>query len=235
MGVFSRFKRIVKSNINSLLDKAEDPQKVMEQTILDMQAELVKTRDSLTSAMVDEKKITRQLEAERGAAEGWRAKAGTLLAGGNESAAKEALVRGKTAKEMLAAKEKELENHRLVIVQLKTLMEQMAKKIEMAKMKKLELSSRLKAAEHKQSLNTNPDDIKEGSAFKEWERFVDKIDEEETRAQVMAEMSGEKLDTEILRIEVEKQLDPGDDELEKLKREMGLANNRIEDKTAKPE
>lgn len=235
MGVFSRFKNIVKGNINALLDKAEDPQKVMEQTILDMQAELAKTRDSLTTAMVDEKKLTKQLDSERTTADAWRTKAGQLLAAGNETSAKEALVRGKAAKEMLAAKEKELEHHRVVITQLRTLMEQMSKKIEMAKVKKLELSSRMKAAAHKQSLNTNPDDLKEGSAFKEWERFVDKIDEEETRAEVMAEMNGEKLEGEVLRLEMEKALDPGDDELEKLKREMGMTTKRLEDKTEKSE
>lgn len=235
MGVFSRFKRIVKGNINALLDKAEDPQKVMEQTILDMQTELSKTRDSLTQAMVDEKKLTRQLDGERTQADAWRAKAGSLLSAGNETAAKEALVRGKTAKELLAAKEKELEQHRLVVAQLKTLLDQMAKKIEMAKVKKLELSSRLKAATHRQSMSTDPADIKEGGAFKEWERFVDKIDEEETRAQVMAEMSGEKLEAEILRVEVEHELEPGDDELEKLKREMGLATKKLEDKSQTPE
>lgn len=233
MGVFSRFTRLVKSNINSLLDKAEDPQKVMEQTILDMQAELAKTRDSVTEAMVGEKKLAKQVETERVSSEQWRAKAATLLGAGNETAAKEALVRGKAAKENLALKEKELEQQRLVITQLKTLLDEMSKKIEMAKVKKLELTARLKAASHKQAMATGPDDIKEGSAFKEWEKFVDKIDEEETRAQVMAEMSGEKLEAEILRVEVEKQLDPGDDELEKLKREMGLA--RLEDKSAKPE
>ena len=231
MGVFSRFKRIVKGNINSLLDKAEDPQKVMEQTILDMQAELGKTRDSLTTAMVDEKKLTKQLDHERTQADGWRTKAGTLLTGGNETAAKEALIRHKTAKELLAAKEKELEHHRVVVAQLKTLMDQMAKKIDMAKVKKLELSSRLKVANHRQSLNTDPADLKEGSAFKEWERFVDKIDEEETRAEVMAEMSGEKLDNEIIRAQLEAPVDPGDDELEKLKREMGMASKKIEDKS----
>lgn len=233
MGVFSRFTRLVKSNINSLLDKAEDPQKVMEQTILDMQAELAKTRDSVTEAMVGEKKLSKQVEAERISSDQWRTKAGTLLAAGNEAGAKEALVRGKAAKETLALKEKELEQQRLVITQLKTLMDEMAKKIEMAKVKKLELTARLKAANHKQSLNAGPDDIKEGSAFKEWEKFVDKIDEEETRAQVMAEMSGEKLEAEILKVEIEKSMDPGDDELEKLKREMGLA--RLEDKSAKSE
>ena len=231
MGVFSRFKRIVKSNINALLDKAEDPQKVMEQTILDMQAELAKTRDSLTGAMVDEKKLTKQIDAERAQADGWRTKAGQLLAAGNEATAKEALVRHKSAKEMLALKEQELEKHRLVIAQLKALMDDMAKKIDMAKVKKLELVTRMKAASHKQSLNVDPNSLTEGSAFKEWERFVDKIDEEETRAQVMAEMSGQNVEDQVLRLQIEQQLKPEDEELEKLKAEMGMNTKKIEDKS----
>lgn len=228
MSVFSRFKRIVKSNINALLDKAEDPQKVMEQAVLDMQAEQVTARESLTQAMVDERKLAKQLDAERGNAEGWRAKAGQLLSAGNETAAKEALVRAKQAKEMLAAKEKELESHRLHVQQMKVVVEEMGKKIEMAKVKKLELSTRLKAASHAQSLSSDLT-VKEGDAFKEWARFVDKIEEDETRTEIMREMSGEKLQDELSKAET--LLSPEEDELEKLKREMGIGQAKLEDKS----
>jgi phage shock protein A len=230
MSVFSRFKRIVKSNINALLDKAEDPQKVMEQTILDMQAEMGNARESLTQAMVDERKLTKQVDQERGNADGWRTKAGQLLSAGNETAAKEALVRAKAAKEMLASKEKELEQHRLHVAQMKTVLDTMGKKIEMAKVKKLELSTRLKAVNHAQSLSSDLT-VKEGDAFKEWAKFVDKIEEDETRAEVMREMSGDKLNDELLKAEADSALAPGDDELEKLKREMGIGQPKLEDKS----
>src|SRR5437879_3975735 len=204
MGVFSRIKRIVKGNINSLLDRAEDPEKALEQLVEDMKTQLVQAKESLTQAIVDEKKMTRTLDNERGQADGWRLKAGQLLAAGNETAAKEALVRHKTAKELVAAKEKELETHRLQVANFKTLVDEMNKKIELAKVKRLELTARIKAVNHAQSLSTDPDQVKEGDAFKEFQRFVDKIDEDETRAEVMREMSGQKLDEEILRHQAEK-------------------------------
>jgi phage shock protein A len=236
MGLFDRMKRIVKGNVNALLDKAEDPAKVLEQAVLDMQAELAKARESLTQSMVDEKKMMRALETERATADGWRQKAGQLLAAGNETTAKEALVRHKASKELVAMKEKELENHHQMVGQLKTLVEEMGKKIEMAKLKKVELTTRIRAANTAATMNTSSDlEVKEGDAFREFQRFVDKVDEDEMRAQVMREMSGQKLDDEILKVQAEATLAPEDDELEKLKREMGLSQKIIEDKSEKKE
>jgi phage shock protein A len=232
MGVFSRLKRIVQGNINALLDKAENKEKVMEQLIVDMQAGMAKAREDLTQTMVDEKKLAKALEAERAQADAWRAKAGTLLAANNEAAAKEALVRHKAAKEMVALKEKDLESLRLRIVQMKGLNEEFARKVEMAKVKKVEMTTRMRAAGQAASLaSADVDGPRDIEAFREFQKFVDKIDEDETRAQVMREMSGAKLEDELLKAEVDKALDPADLELEKLKAEMGLNTKKLEDKS----
>jgi phage shock protein A len=101
MGVFDRFKRIVKGNINSFLDSVEDPERALEQAISDMTRELQKARESLTLAMVNEKKTARFLEAERGEVEKWRQRAAAFLKAGDETLAKETLVRQRTAKELI--------------------------------------------------------------------------------------------------------------------------------------
>jgi len=221
MGVFDRFKRIVKGNVNAFLDKVEDPERAMEQAVVDMGAELSKAKESLMQSMVDEKKLIRGLDTDRAQAEQWRQKAATFLQAGNEAAAKEALVRAKTGKELVGVKEKELEDHRRLIVQLKTLVDEMGKKIEVAKLKKVELATRAKLAKTAGSVNPGPA-INEGDAFREFDRFVGGVEDKEMRLNIERELAGEKIDDELAKAEAKQKLDTADDELEQLKREMGL-------------
>ncbi|MBI4864618.1 MAG: PspA/IM30 family protein [Candidatus Riflebacteria bacterium] len=225
MGVFDRMKRIVKGNLNAFLDKVENPHKALEQAIADMQVELAKAQESLTQSLVDEKRMLRNLEKERAEADQWRTKAGQLLAAGKEDLAKEALVRHKTGKELVTAKERELADHRVMIGQLKTMLDEMKKKIEVAKLKKVELSTRLRAASTAGSVSSDSQ-IAGSEAFKEFDKFVSSVDEEETRSQVMRELSGEKLDDELLKAQATQKVDEADDELERLKREMGLTDKK---------
>ena len=91
MGIFARIGDILKSNINDLLDKAEDPEKMVKQIIIDMQQELNKSTQALGKAMAAERTAKNQYEAAAAKSADWEAKAKTALTSGDEALAKKAL------------------------------------------------------------------------------------------------------------------------------------------------
>ena len=69
MGIFSRLATVIKANINALIGRAEDPEKVLDQLVLDMRGQLAKTKQEVASAIADEKKLRAQVDKEKKAAE----------------------------------------------------------------------------------------------------------------------------------------------------------------------
>lgn len=228
MGIFSRFSRMIKANVNALLDAAEDPEKTLNQIIVDMQDAKREVKEQVAQAMVEEKKQDRKAKETRLEAAKWREKAQASLAKGNESLAKECLVRHKSANEEADLYEKQIEAQRKAVKDLKAALDSMEKKIEDAKRKRQYLLTRKKVAETNAQLSATADNLKIPNSFGEFDRIAEKIEEMEIKAGVMAELSGDKLRGELDKVEVDHEQLLIDDELSKLKAEMGL----LEDKSA---
>ena len=93
MGIFDRFRRVVKSNINDLISKAENPEKMLNQLIVDMNEQLIESKKSVASAIADEKRLERQLNQEQTQSEDWENKAVLAVKAGKDDLARQALVR----------------------------------------------------------------------------------------------------------------------------------------------
>src|SRR5579863_3079659 len=93
MGIFSRLAQLIKSNLNDLISRSEDPEKMLNQVVLEMSNQLVEAKKQVAASIADEKRLQKQLEMEASNAQEWERKAMLALREGNEPLAKEALAR----------------------------------------------------------------------------------------------------------------------------------------------
>jgi phage shock protein A len=219
---------MIKANINALLDAAEDPEKTLNQLIADMKEGHREAKEQVAQAMVDEKKMERRVAESRAEATRWREKAQVALTRGDENLAKQALLRHKSAGEMADAYGKELEKQKTAVSQLKQALEIMDKKIEQAKSQKAVLLTRKKVAETTRQIAETQSDMKIPGSFAEFERIAEKIEDMEIKSNVMLELNSDKLKSKLDAQEVDTDMLLIEDELAKMKREMGL----LEDKSA---
>src|ERR1700744_5539859 len=93
MGIFDRFASLLKSNINDLISRAEDPEKMLTQILVDMRSQLAKAKQQVATAIADEKRLKDQAEAEYKQAADWENKAMLAIKEGRDDLAKQALMR----------------------------------------------------------------------------------------------------------------------------------------------
>ena len=91
MGLFDRLSRVVRGNLNDLVSKAEDPEKVLEQAVIDMQEDLVKLRQAVARSIAEQKRTEQQYNNNVGEANKWQQRAQLALTKGDETLAREAI------------------------------------------------------------------------------------------------------------------------------------------------
>lgn len=143
MGLIDRFGRALKSNLNSLIDKAEDPGKVLAQTIEDMQDELKKARQEVVSAVASVKVMERKQRDLLDEAASWERRAVMALEQGDEELAREALKRKKKAEGDAVEGDQQREAQLSYANELRATIDQLEKKVEELKAKKAQLSSQV--------------------------------------------------------------------------------------------
>ena len=94
MGIFDRLSTVLRSNLNDLISSAEDPEKMLNQIIVDMRGQLVKAKQQVASAIADEKRLRDQADSEMKQAQLWEERAMFAVNQGNDELAKQALLRG---------------------------------------------------------------------------------------------------------------------------------------------
>ncbi|NMC33926.1 MAG: PspA/IM30 family protein, partial [Veillonellaceae bacterium] len=93
MGIFDRLKTLISSNINDMISKAENPEKMLNQLILDMNQQMVESKKAVAMAIADEKRLEREMLEQKRQAEDWEKKAMLAVKAGRDDLAKEALLR----------------------------------------------------------------------------------------------------------------------------------------------
>lgn len=136
MGIFDRLASLIKSNVNDLISSAENPEKMLNQIIVDMRDQLVKAKQQVAAAIADEKRLRDQFEAEYKQSQDWEQKAMLAIKEGRDDLAKQALVRQGEHYAHAQQLETTWQAHQLETEKLKNALRDLNDKIEEAKRKK---------------------------------------------------------------------------------------------------
>ncbi|KKD38123.1 MAG: PspA/IM30 family protein [Limnoraphis robusta] len=203
MGLFGRLWRVIRANINSLISQAEDPEKILEQTVMDMQEDLVQLRQAVAQAIATQKRTERQSSQAKTTAEEWYRRAQLALQKGEERLAREALTRRKSYLETEAVMSAQLEQQAQVVEQLRQNMRKLESKISEAKAKKDLFVARARSAQASERLNEILGNTSTGSALNAFEQMEDQVMQLEARSQAMAELSGNDLEKQFDALEAD--------------------------------
>jgi len=223
MGIFSRLMTVIRANINALIGKAEDPAKVLEQSLLDMRTSLAKTKQDVAGAIADEKKLQGQVEREKKQGEDWERRAMLAVNEGRDDLAKQALMRHAEHLQNAQQLHETWIRHKGDTEKLKDSLRQMNDRIEELKRKKNVLVARQKRAEAQRRIQETMSTMGDQSAFDTFQRMEEKIDDMERQAiaaaELAGELSGDTLQQEFKALEYH---GSADQRLLELKQKMGL-------------
>uniref|UniRef100_A0A7S1YG23 PspA/IM30 family protein n=1 Tax=Grammatophora oceanica TaxID=210454 RepID=A0A7S1YG23_9STRA len=249
MNLFDRFTRVAKSNINNLLKNLEDPEKIMNQAVEDMQSDLVKVRQSYAEITATQRRLLKQKEQADALAADWYKRAQLALEKGNDPLAKEALTRRQKSLDQSQGLQEQIDVQAASIDKLYEGMQTLEAKILESKAKKEQMVARARTAQSTQKVNDMLGGITGKTSMDAFNRMEEKVESLEAAAEVSGEMvealpgsPAGLIEQEFRMLEgsaaVEdefqklKALGPGkdttttssavDDELEQLKKDAGL-------------
>ncbi|MEO0307311.1 MAG: PspA/IM30 family protein, partial [Gloeomargarita sp. GMQP_bins_120] len=219
MGLFDRLGRLFRANLNAAISAAEDPEKILDQALLDMQEDQVQLRQAVAQAMATHKRVEQQYNQNLALAEEWYRKAQLALQKGEEELAKQALARRKTYMDTAAALKAQLEQQAVQLENLRRQMTALESKIAEARTKKDMLKARLRAAKATEQVNQVLGKVGTSGAMAAFERMEEKVLIQEAKAQAVGELAGDTLEEQFKLLEGNTDLEA---ELQALKAQMGL-------------
>ena len=222
MGLFDRLWRVIRANINSLVGAAEDPEKILEQAVMDVQEDLVQLRQAVAGAIAAQKRTERQCSQAESTAAEWYQRAQLALQKGEENLAREALTRKKSYQETATAMKASLGQQNAVVTQLKENMRALESKISEAKSKKDMYIARARSAKASERLQEMMGNLNTGSALSAFERMEEKVMQLESRSEAIAELGTNDLEKKFLSLEGAEDVDS---ELAAMKAQMLPGNN----------
>ncbi|ELS04423.1 phage shock protein A (IM30), suppresses sigma54-dependent transcription [Xenococcus sp. PCC 7305] len=190
MSLFDRLGRVITSNLNDLVSKAEDPEKILEQAVVEMQENAVKMRQALATAIATQKKTELQYKKNQQQVATWQERAQLAISKGDETLAREALIRKKPFAEALNTLEIQLQQQIEVVSNLKRDTRILEGKIVEAKSKKDMLKARANAAKAQKESRDLLSGIDTSSSMSAFERMEDKVMQLEAESQVAGELEG---------------------------------------------
>lgn len=217
MGVFTRLTDIVNSNINAMLDKAEDPEKIVRLIIQEMEDTLVEVRSRAARAIADKKEVERRKAEFELRSREWETKAELAIARGRDDLAKGAIAAKRKALEMAELFAKEHDAIDKGLVRANDDLEKLQAKLKEAKAKQRSLEIRRSAAEGSVMINRAVYDGRIDDAMARYERYERKIDELEAEAESYVMGRPKSLEQEFRELEAE---DDVNAEFDALKRRM---------------
>ena len=217
MPIFEKIKRIIKSNLDDILDRAEEPEKMLEQIIQDMQQELKEAKIQVASAIRDQHKLEGQYAENMEIANKWEERAIAFVHNGDDLRAKEALKRKRSFSELAESFKEQLDVQRESVDALKHGLANLESKIEEARRQRALLIARKRRAEAQRAINETMAGLSGSNAGGIFDKIQSKIEDAEARAQAAEEIRTLNLESQFAALE---SVDDIDTELAELKEKL---------------
>lgn len=189
MSIFSRLKTLISSNVNDMISKAEKPEKMLNQLLIEMNEQLIESKKAVALAIADEKKLEREKENQKNQAQEWERKAMLAVQAGKDGLAKEALLRKQEYDNAALEYQKQWESQKSSVDKLKESLRELQNKIEEAQRKKNLLIARAKRAEAQQKIQNTISSVSGNrTAFDAFDRMAAKVDQMEAQAEAAREL-----------------------------------------------
>ncbi|MDR1211367.1 MAG: PspA/IM30 family protein [Spirochaetaceae bacterium] len=230
MGIFARLKTLFSSNINDAISKAEKPEKMLNQILIDMNEQLLESKKAVAFAMADEKKLERETQNQFEQAEEWERKATVAVRAGEDDLAKEALLRKQEYDGQYLEYRKQWDAQKASVNSLKEALKELQNKIEEAQRKKNLLVARAKRAEAQQKIQATMSGMTGNkAAFETFDRMAAKVDQMEAQAEASKELADLSSDSGLEKRFAE--LEKSDASADKLLADLKEKMKALPDKT----
>lgn len=216
MNIFQRVARIVSSYVNAAVSSAEDPEKLLDQTVVEMSEDLSKMRQATAQVLASQKQLENKYKQAQATSDDWYRRAQLAVSKGDDVLAKEALKRRKDYESNASALKQQLDAQKGVVDKLITNTRLLESKIQEAKSKKDTLKARAQSAKTATKVNEMLGNINTSSALAAFEKMEEKVMSLEAESDALTQLGTDDLSSKFAQLEA----DTGDDELAKLKREM---------------
>jgi phage shock protein A len=218
MGIFSRLADIVNSNINAILDRAEDPEKIIRLIIQEMEDTLVEVRSSAVRTIAEKKEIERRVGTLEREHEEWQRRAELAITKGREDLAKGALLAKARVAEALAALQHQRQQIEDALAKQNDDIAKLQAKLADAKLREKAIAARQKTAVNRIKLRTHLYDERITDAFSRFEHVERALDEMEGKVEAFDLGRKKTLADELAGLEAENGVE---EELRALKERLG--------------
>ena len=201
MGFLDRLSRLIRANLNAFVGDAEDPIKILDQSVFDMQEDLVKLRQAVAMAIASQKRLENQANQSKEQVKNWFTRAELALKKGEDDLAREALTRKKTFQQTYESLSNQFQTQNTQVEKLKKSLLLLERKIAEARTKKDMLKARAQAAKAQQQIQSAVGDLGSKSAIAAFERMEDKVEALEASGQAALELAGEDLESKFVELE----------------------------------
>jgi phage shock protein A len=191
MGILDRMSMVIKSNLNYLINKAEDPEKMLDQILIQMRQQLLEAKREVAVTIADEKRLGTQLEAELEQVREWQRRATIAVHKGQDDLAREALRRKAEHEQIAIGYKAQWDAQRTSADNLKNALRALSQKIEEASRKKNLLIARQKRAEAQKHIHEVMTGLSDTSAFESFDRMAIRVEQLEAQASAAVEISQE--------------------------------------------
>lgn len=220
MGIFSRMGDIINSNLNSMIDKAENPEKIARLIIQEMEDTLVEVRTDAARNIAERKELSRKADAYRDKADEWAKKAELAITKGREDLARGALQAKQQSENMVTVVEQEMEILDEAVGKADSDLTKLQSKLDEARAKHKALMMRGNVAKNQIKMRSKMTDYRVEDALSRYERMERKVDELEAQVEAFDLGSGESLEGQFAQLEADESIE---NELAALKASLGKA------------